>query len=161
MSILKSSLRAFSLIELLVVVVVIGILAAIVVPNTINAGDSARIAATSEDFQAIERAVEAYRNTNGRWPADVNQATLPPELASYFIKANPFNKTVPVGGVYDYEGATSSRGPRISIRSATGNPGPSDAMATDLDEFMDDGNLESGKLRKAGGVTYYTITRED
>lgn len=153
-------LRAFSLIELLVVVVVIGILAAIVIPNTISAGDTARTAAVGEDLDAIARAVEAYRNSTGRWPRDARSATLPPELAEYFRKSDPFKKPCPLGGVYDYDGATSRRGPRVTIRGVAGNPGPTDAVSREIDEFMDDSNLRTGRLRRSGGVTYYTVTVE-
>lgn len=150
--------HAFSLIEILVVVVVIGILAAVVVPNTIMAGDMARVAATGEDLKAIARAVEAYRNDTGRWPRDANRAVLPPELAEFFTKADPFIKTVPIGGIYDYDGATGSRGPRITIRAGTGNPIAADATITELDEAIDDGNLGTGRLRKQGGAITYSIT---
>lgn len=149
--------RAFSLIELLVVVIVIGILAAVVIPNTIRAGDTARLAATAEDLTAIGRAAEAYRNSSGRWPADVNRGVMPDELAEYFKKGNPFGKTVPLGGVYDYDGATGSRGPRIAIRGGTGNPAPNQAASQELDDYMDDGDLSTGHIRRSGGNTFYYI----
>jgi type II secretion system protein G len=150
--------RAFSLIEILVVVIVIGILAAVVVPNSIRAGDLARVTATGEDLKAISRAVEAYRNDSGRWPRDVNRAIMPPELAEFFTKGDPFQKTVPIGGVYDYDGPTSTRGPRIAIRSGTGNPLADDATILELDKAMDDGNLGTGRLRKEGDGIFYSIT---
>lgn len=148
--------RAFSLIEILVVVVVIGILAAVVVPNSIRAGDTARVTATAEDLKAIARAVDAYRNATGRWPRDVNRGIMPPEIAEYFKKADPFQKMVPIGGVYDYDGPSGSRGPRVSIRSGTGNPLPDDATVLELDRLMDDGDVTTGRLRREGdGVMYY------
>lgn len=153
--------RAFSLIEVLVVVVVIGILAAVVVPNTIMAGDTARVTATAQDLRSIESAVVAYKNKHGIWPRDVTRAVLPTELAEFFTKSDPFAKTVPVGGVYDYDGATSSRGPRISIRGSTGNPIPSDATALELDEEMDDGVLTTGRLRKSGGTIEFFVVPGD
>lgn len=149
--------RAFSLIEILVVVIVIGILAAIVVPNSINANDTARIAATAEDLRAIGMAVESYRSTEGRWPRDVNRAVMPTELEGAFKSGNPFDKNVPIGGVYDYDGATSSRGPRISIRGGTGNPLPSNDIIQQLDDYMDDGDLTTGRIRHQGGAIMYLI----
>lgn len=150
--------HAFSLIEILVVVIVIGILAAVVVPNSIRAGDIPRLTATGEDLKAIAKAAEAYRNDSGRWPLDVNRAILPPELAKYFTKGDPFQKTVPIGGVYDYDGPTSTRGPRIAIRAGTGNPLPDDATILELDRAIDDGNLSTGRLRREGAAITYAIT---
>ena len=152
---------AFSLIEILVVVVVIGILAAVVVPNTIMAGDTARVTATAQDLRSIEQAVVAYKNKHGRWARDAGRAAMPPELAEYFTKADPFAKTVPLGGVYDYDGANSSRGPRVTIRGSTGNPAPTDGVAQELDDEMDDGSLSTGRLRKSGGMIEYYLVPGD
>lgn len=152
----KAMRHAFSLVEILVVVVVIGILAAVVVPNSIRAGDTARVTATAEDLKSIARAVDAYRNSTGRWPRDVSRAIMPPEIAEYFKQADPFEKIVPIGGVYDYDGPTSARGPRITIRAGTGNPLPENAMVLELDQLMDDGDVTTGRLRREGdGVMYY------
>lgn len=152
---------AFSLIELLVVIVVIGILAAVVVPNTILAGDSARVAATAQDLRSMEKAIEAYRNSSGRWPTNVNGATLPAEIAPAFKKADPFSKTVPIGGIYDYDGTSGDRGPIIKMYSSGGNNLPADATLTELDIEMDDGDLTTGRLRKSGSQLFYYLVAGD
>ncbi len=140
------------------VVIVIGILAAIIVPNTIKAGDTARVAATAEDLSTISEAVERYRNATGNWPRDVNSAIMPAELATYFKGANPFDKAAPVGGVYDYEGPTATDGPRLSIRPGTANPLGPESMLRELDQFMDDGDLGTGRCRMSGAIFQYRIT---
>ncbi|MFH1744486.1 MAG: prepilin-type N-terminal cleavage/methylation domain-containing protein [bacterium] len=61
-------LAAFTLIELLIVVAIIGILAAIAVPNFLNAQLRARIAATTGNMQAIGSALEMYSIDNGTYP---------------------------------------------------------------------------------------------
>jgi general secretion pathway protein G len=77
----------FSLVEILIVVVVLGILAAIVVPQFSNSAEIARHAATVEYLQGLRAQIDLYRNQHmGKYPglagADpdvvfVEQLTLP------------------------------------------------------------------------------------
>ncbi len=60
--------KAFTLIELLIVVAIIGILAAIAVPNFLNAQLKAKIAATVGNMRSIGTAIEMYAVDNGSYP---------------------------------------------------------------------------------------------
>ncbi|MBN2330139.1 MAG: prepilin-type N-terminal cleavage/methylation domain-containing protein [Candidatus Omnitrophica bacterium] len=60
--------RAFTLIELLIVVAIIGILAAIAVPNFLNAQVRAKIARVKGDLKAVSSALEMYRLDNNAFP---------------------------------------------------------------------------------------------
>ena len=62
------STRAFTLIELLIVVAIIGILAAIAVPNFLNAQTRAKIARVYADIKAQGTALEQYRLDNNNYP---------------------------------------------------------------------------------------------
>ncbi len=59
---------AFTLIELLIVVAIIGILAAIAVPNFLNAQTRAKLARVQSDLKAVELALETYRLDNNAYP---------------------------------------------------------------------------------------------
>jgi len=61
--------RAFTLIEVLVVVAILGILAAIVVPQIMNRPDEAKRIAAKADIGAIVQALKIYRLDNGFYPA--------------------------------------------------------------------------------------------
>lgn len=60
--------RGFTLIEIMVVVAILGILAALVVPKIMGRPDEARIVAAKQDIAAINQALKLYRLDNLRYP---------------------------------------------------------------------------------------------
>ena len=62
-------LRGFTLIEVLVVVVILGILAALVVPRIMDRPDEAKRVAAKADVGAIVQALKLYRLDNGFYPS--------------------------------------------------------------------------------------------
>ncbi|MBD3266924.1 prepilin-type N-terminal cleavage/methylation domain-containing protein [bacterium] len=65
--------KAFTLIELLIVVAIIGILAAIAVPNFLNAQIRAKVARTVSDMKTQSTALEMYRLEEGSYPPYLGQ----------------------------------------------------------------------------------------
>ena len=61
--------RGFTLIEIMVVVVIIGLLATLIVPNVIGQGDAARVTAAQIDIRAIGNALDLYRLNNSHYPS--------------------------------------------------------------------------------------------
>ena len=77
--------RGFTLIEVLVVIVILGILAALVVPRILERPDEARVIAAKHDIATIVQALKLYRLDNSRYPttdqglaALVSRPTMPP-----------------------------------------------------------------------------------
>ena len=65
----KNAMQAgFTLIEIMVVVVIIGILASVVVPRIMDNPDKARTAKAKNDIRALESAMDLYRLDNFTYP---------------------------------------------------------------------------------------------
>jgi general secretion pathway protein G len=58
----------FTLIEIMVVVVIIGLLAAVIVPTVISKVDDARVAKAKQDIQSLETALTMFRLDNSKYP---------------------------------------------------------------------------------------------
>ena len=82
---LSSKSRGFTLIELMVVLVIIGVLAALIVPNVLERADDARVTAAKTDVNNLMQALKLYKLDNQRYPtaeqglsALVSKPTAPP-----------------------------------------------------------------------------------
>ncbi len=80
--------KGFTLVEILIVVIILGILAAIVIPQFTQASDDARLSSLRSDTQTVRSQLELYRVQNGTYPADVEAALVPTYLKK--MPGNPF-----------------------------------------------------------------------
>ncbi len=65
----KKANRGFTLIELMIVIVIIGILATLLVPKIMNAPDEAKRTAAKADIKTIESALKLYKLDTGSYPS--------------------------------------------------------------------------------------------
>lgn len=75
--------RAFTLIELLIVVAIIAILAAIAVPNFLEAQTRAKVARVETDMRSLSVGLEAYRVDNTEYPPSANPPSWQPDTQTW------------------------------------------------------------------------------
>lgn len=81
--------RGFTLIEVMVVVVILGLLAAIIVPKIMSRPDEARVVAAKADIAAISQALKLYRLDNTFYPStEQGLAALVQRPATQPVPAN-------------------------------------------------------------------------
>jgi len=61
--------HGFTLVEIMVVVVILGILASLIVPRVLGRTDEARAVAAKQDVATVMQALKLYRLDNGRYPS--------------------------------------------------------------------------------------------
>ena len=82
--------RAFTLIELLIVIAIIAILAAIAVPNFLEAQVRAKVSRAQTDMRALATGLESFRVDNGAYPEGTdNPANYPQALANILGELAP------------------------------------------------------------------------
>jgi len=81
----RRRIRAFTLIEVMVVIAILAVLAALIVPKVMSRPDEARVVAARQDIASLLQALKLYRLDNLRYPtteqglaALVTRPTLPP-----------------------------------------------------------------------------------
>ncbi|MEN1682066.1 MAG: prepilin-type N-terminal cleavage/methylation domain-containing protein [Planctomycetota bacterium] len=133
--------HAFSLVELVVVVLILGILAGVAAPKFLDNGDAASANATATQMLVIANAAELCFAQTGQWPANGGNGVMPPELAPY-LPGDPFVKPCPIGGVYDWDFGVGAHTARVNIAGPTAERSTLEA----IDELLDDGDLQTGRV---------------
>ncbi len=89
--------RAFTLFEVMIVTAIIGVIAAIAMPNFVNARKSAMLNTCKANLRQIDNSIIRYATDNGTNPTDL--AALSPD----YIRTVP---KCPVGNDYEYDNST-------------------------------------------------------
>ncbi len=148
----------FTLVEIMIVVAIIGLLAAIAIPSFLKARTQSQITAVANDLRVFGDAFETYCMIVGEFPADTHN-TVPPGMEEY-IKQDNWDGYA-LGGHFNWEGPSWGQGGTYDYAGiALFEPTASVEDIRKLDEKIDDGNLASGKFKLCANGRYTYILEE-
>lgn len=124
--------QGFTLLELLIVIIIIGVLAILIIPNLISGPARARDSQRKADLQTIKNALEGYYNDNNSYPTTLEVLTQ---------GAAPYIKTLP----------TDPKTKTLYIYTTTGNPPNSYILKANLENSND-------KDAKSGTTKVYEVS---
>ena len=156
----RESQSGFTLIEILVVVLVIGIIASIAVTAYTRQIDKARVAATAGDLKTFHTGFLSYATDRNQFPPD-SHLQAPYHLPNGagvepYLPVRRWAGETPLGGFYNWEGPNNYPYAGISLFEATAEP----SVMAMLDERIDDGDLSTGIFRITPNSRYTYIIAE-
>lgn len=144
--------RAFTLVELIAVIVVLSILAAVAVPRYFDYRERAQASATIEHFRVIQRAVLSYRRDGGPSatipptpPSAVNLTDITGSPLAPYLMTDPLKTPLPAGATRCFLVVASG-----SLRTALCFPTlPPDSLVERVNAVLDsDSSLTDGLIRR-------------
>ncbi|MCF7974254.1 MAG: prepilin-type N-terminal cleavage/methylation domain-containing protein [Phycisphaerae bacterium] len=147
--------KGFTLVEILLVVVILGILAAIVVPQFSSAALDSANTAFATSLRGFVDAAMIYQVKTGRYPDNSASGICPTGLEAYIEQAK-WERMTPLGGMWDLELNSFGYTLLIGVHFISGLS-KDDLYMTQVDALFDDGNLDTGCFRKIAIDRYYYI----
>ena len=146
------SLRGFTLVEIMIVVIIIGLLAALAIPTIHNSQKAAKGATFINDIRTYGAAAEVFSLETGDYPEEAGAGVMPAGLDEY-IPTMKWTAETPIGGRWDF--VKDDKG-IVSGFGASGHTA-SNVQLMHIEQKWDDGSLSTGKLRSLDGGYYYVI----
>jgi prepilin-type N-terminal cleavage/methylation domain-containing protein len=144
------SSMGFTLVEIMIVVAIIGLLAALGIPGMVEAGRKSRAARVAREIKTAGHAFVQYAFEHGNYPADNLPAQMPDGMNDY-LAGFPWSEETAIGGQWDWDYEVFGVTAGVSVKSPKWD---STRMAA-IDSLIDDGNLASGHFRaRSDGYIY-------
>jgi len=145
----------FTLVEIMVTVVIIGLLAAIAVPTVKRVQRRSRDTRFISDVRAFSQAFETYAMKSGAWPPDANRSIVPNGMSGE-LRDTVWMSTNSLGGAWDWDYKQNGITAAISTVAVTID----DQEMTQIDAMFDDGNLATGNFVKSAAGRYSYILQK-
>ena len=150
--------HAFTLVEILIVVVILGILAALVVPSFASASDESRRTVFVTELRQFVDAAILYENIEGSPVPDLSTGETS-EAWSRYVDAATWTAQTPIGGSWDAELNSFGVRSAIGVHFDDENTAKDDEYMLIIDRMIDDGGLEDGGFQRIADGRYYSVFR--
>ena len=149
----------FTLVEIMIVVVIIGLLAAMAIPAFQRIQRASQNTRVINDWRVFSQSFEIYNATNGTWPANVSAGIVPTSPVSMAgdFKADIWQSKTAIGGRWNWDKDISGIAAGVSISGFT----CTDEQLLELDNKLDDGVLTTGRFRKIQPTRVMLIIEEE
>ncbi len=137
----RKSTRGFTLVEILIVVIILGILAAIVIPQFTNASQDARKSSLTSQLQTLRSQIQLYKLQHGDtlpnmvtdWTPLTTQTTYGSGSFGPYMQAAPVNPLNSKSSVVNGDGSAASGTPCGFIYDYSAGTGTGRIFGTDTD----------------------------
>ncbi len=143
----------FTLVEIMIVVLIIGLLAAMAIPMFGRVREHTQNSRFVSDLRTFSQAFETYAMKNGDWPPNAGTGVVPAGMSGEMKDSAWTTLKNSVGGRWNWDRNNYGGAAVISVANATA----SDAQMTAIDAQIDDGDLSTGNFQKVSNRFCYIL----
>lgn len=137
----KNNSKGFTLTELMIVVAIIALLAALALPSFTRAREKSRSAAFIGNLRVVRGAFELYSIENHGYPPNAAAGVVPTGMSSYLGNFQ-WTKATPIGGQWNWDANINGYKAGVAVTSVSADL----TQMYDIDQTFDDGNLTAGQF---------------
>ncbi len=147
----RPTTRGFTLVEIMTVVVIIGLLAALAIPTFQRISRRSKNSAVVNNFRVFAQAFEQYAAEYGQWPPIASPGQLPAPLSNgNAVRINAWQAPTPIGGQWTWESNDPDFIAGVTITNFTCD----DIQLAEIDAMLDDGVTTTGAVRKISNTRF-------
>ena len=135
--------RGFTLTEIMIVVLILGMLAALALPTMLIARENARGVRFINDLRQARAAFETHAMERGHYPDDGSPGSIPTGMDEA-LRPVKWDEMTPIGGQWDWDYRQFGVVAGVSVFK----PDVDESVMAMIDKRIDDGDLEGGLFHR-------------